>query len=153
MKTLKKFWPCLLLMILPLWLIGVVSELLDARLLEKEGVPVMGTITEAQWRHSPKSGRTLGINVSWRHAGYGYQGSFSLPSQVGFDFADEEGKLLQPQIEVRYARSKPQLASLAVLPPDPVWVSLIVGSLGFCVITGVVGFFIYLRIQDRKQGR
>ena len=42
MNLLKKHWLWLLLIFIPLWLIAAVGELMDARLLQNEGVTVEG---------------------------------------------------------------------------------------------------------------
>lgn len=141
MTSLKKLWPWLLLVLVPLWLVGAVGELRDARLLEQEAVQVSGTIASARWSQR-RAGRMLDIDVDWPHEGRLVHGSFSLPSQAGLAYADEDGRVTQPTIEVRYARSKPQVAALLIQPPDPAWVSAILAGVGFCVVSGVVGFLI-----------
>lgn len=95
----------------------------------------------------------LGIDVEWRHAGRSYHGPFSLPSQAGLEFADQEGRVMQPRIGVRFARSNPQVAALVILPPDPAWVSMMVAGVGFCVVSGITGFFIYQRVQSPKESQ
>jgi len=142
MNTLKKHWHWLLLIFIPLWLIGVMAELQDARLLENESVTVEGKIASAKW-HASRGTRTLACNVAWSYQRREYSQEFRLPSTLGSKYADADGNLTATRLEVRCARTKPEVAALVIMPPDPVWVSVLLACVGLCVVGGVIWFLVH----------
>jgi len=143
MKLLKKHWPWLLLIFIPLWLIAVMAELQDARLLENESATVEGRIVSAKWFASRRGGRVLACNVAWSYQGREYSQEFRLPRDLGADYADADDNLTATRLDVRCARSKPEVAALVIMPPDPVWVSVILACVGLCVVSGVIWFLVH----------
>jgi hypothetical protein len=143
MNLLKKHWPWLLLIFIPLWMIAVIGELMDARLLQNEGVTVEGKITSAQWFAGRRGGRHLTCNVVWNYGGREYSKEFKLPSHLGVNYADKDDNLHETRLEVLCAPSKPEVAALLIMPPDPVWVSVIMACVGLCVVSGVIWYLIH----------
>lgn len=152
MKTpIQKIWPWVLVVAIPLWLIAVVGELRDAQLLEREGVPTVGHMEAPHWNAGTRGGRRLRFDAVWSHAGQEYRREFSLPLENGQNFADKDGNLIESRLEMHYAPSKPEVASIDLVPPDPIWVSIILACVGFCVLCGVVVYLI--RLWRRPQSR
>lgn len=139
---IKKILPWLLLVLVPLWIGAAVMELLDARLLEREGVPTVGRMESPQWSATNRGGRRLRFVAVWSHNGQDHRGEFSLPSEKGFQFMDNDGNVRATRLEMHYAPSKPQVASIDLQPPDPWWVSVILACVGLCVLCGVVFYLI-----------
>ncbi len=149
------FWgrvlPWLLVVVIPMWLIAVVTEILDARLLERERTPVVGRMEKAEWIHGRKSGDRLMFDAVWTHEGKEYRKEFRLPYAKGMQFMDKEGRVFETQLAMHYAPSKPEVGELDIMPPDPVWVSIIIACVGFLVLCGVVGFLIYEKLPMRRR--
>jgi len=144
MRPKFKFrWPWLLLIVVPMWLAAAVSELLDARLLENEGVPAWGRMESAKWVAGRRGGRTLAFDAVWEHEGREYRQSFNVSSAVAERYVTRDGQVLETKLELRYAPSKPELVSIAIQPRDPLWVSIIIACVGFSVLCGVIIFLIH----------
>ncbi len=146
-STIQKYLPWLLLVVIPMWIGAVVMEILDARLLERERVPVIGHIESQRWITGKKGGHRLLFDAVWTHEGKEYRKEFRIPREKGNLFADADGNLFESRLEMHYAPSKPGVASLDIQPPDPVWVSVIIACVGLCVLCGVV----YYLIQHWRQ--
>ena len=140
MKSLRKHWPWLLILVIPLWILGVVSELMDARLLAQEGVQVQGRIVNAEWITARRGRRLLVCEIAWNHEGQECQRRFNMPEAQSLDYVDPGGQVTQPLIEIRCAKFRPEIAALVIDPPDPWWVHLILAGVGFCVVSGLVVF-------------
>lgn len=141
MNWLKKRWPLLLLIFIPMWIIAVVGEILDSRLLENEGQVFQGRITSAEWFSTGRGGRRVHLNVTWHMPdGKDYSKVFKLPSAQGIEYADNDNRILLDQIEVRSAPSKPDVARLVITPADPWWAGIILACVGFCVLCGIAWY-------------
>lgn len=93
MKRPRKYLPWLVAVFIPLWLIGVAGELLDARRLESEGTAVDGGITSAKWIKGRRGGPQLDCTVAWNYDDRTYTKEFRLPSRLGEAYADNDGRL------------------------------------------------------------
>lgn len=120
-----------------LWLIAVAGEIWDARLLETDSVNVAGRIEAPHWEMSRRGGLRLVFEAAWSFEGQEHRGQFNLPEVKALPFVSRDGTILESRIEMRCARSKPQVAALAIQPPDPVWVTLIIACVGLCILVSV----------------
>lgn len=144
MKSKPKFrWSWLLLIAIPLWLVGVVGELMDTRLLETDGVHALGRMESAKWVPGRRGGRSLDFEAVWEHGGREHRKSFNVPAAVGEPFVTPDGQVLETKLALRFVPSKPELASLAIQPPDPIWVGIMLACVGFTVLCGVIAGLIY----------
>ena len=141
----RKTWLILALILIPLWIIGAGAEIADSFLIRKEGTVITGAVNPGQWIRGKR--RYYQADVSYHVNGREWRKEFRLPPDLGLLHADESGTVTNPEIQVRYAPSKPQVAELVALPSDSPWISLMVASLGFCVITAV---FVFLYRGARK---
>ncbi|MGV3660729.1 MAG: hypothetical protein ACO1TE_11115 [Prosthecobacter sp.] len=141
-SPVRKYLPWLLVLVIPLWMGAAIMETLDTRLLEREGVPVVGRMESPHWSATKNKGRRLRFDAVWTHEGREYRGEFSLPSEKGFQFMDKDGNIRETRLDMHYAPSKPSVASIDLQPPDPWWVGVIIGCVGLCLLCGVVWFLI-----------
>lgn len=139
---IKKYLPWLLLILIPVWIGAAVMELLDARLLEREGVPTIGRMESPHWSATKRGGRRLRFEAVWSHNGQDFRKEFSLPFEKGSQFVDNDDKVRETRLEMHYVPSKPQVASIDLQPPDPWWVSIILACVGLGVLCGVVYYLI-----------
>ncbi len=147
--SFRRIWPWLVLLAIPLWLAAVAGELLDARLLEKEGVAVTGRLESPEWVTGRGGARRLSFEAVWSHEGRELRRGFIVPAVVGEKFVDRDGRLIEPRLEMRYAPSQPEVAELVEMPPDPVWVIVLIACVGFSVLCGVIVFL----IMDRRKSK
>jgi hypothetical protein len=150
-RSLLRYVPWVLLVLLPLWLAAVAGELLDARLLQNEGVATVGRLEKPEWYSRRGGARSLAFEAVWSHEGREYRRAFNLPAADGEKFVERGGQIVESKLAMRYVPSKPELASLEVQPPDPVWVSVIIASVGLCAFAGVIVFLIYDYRNRRRR--
>lgn len=151
-STLSSKWPWLLVLLIPLWLAGAISDLMDARTLAKDGVNVQGTLESARWVQARRGRKLLECDVSWQLDGKPGRQVFRIPEKEAPGIADDAGQLKVRGIEVRCARSRPELAVLVMAPGDPWWVSAIIAGIGLVVLCCVIGFLIFnsrLKLRPR----
>ena len=140
--SLKRLLPWLLLLLIPLWLTAVLSELQDARTLENEGVAATGRMESPKWLKGRGSRRSLSLEAVWTHEGREYRKAFNLPHEAGLKLVDEQGRPVVTQLDLRYVPGRPELAALTAAPPDPVWASIVIAAVGFCLLCGVIVFLL-----------
>jgi hypothetical protein len=141
-RSFKRLLPWLLLLLIPLWLVAILSELQDARALENESVVTTGRMESPQWLHGRRGRKSLSLEAVWTHEGKEHRKAFNLTHDAGLKLVDEEGRPLVTQLPMRYVPARPELAALDAAPPDPVWVSIVIACVGFCALTGVIVFLI-----------
>lgn len=129
--------------ILPLlYVAGAIGEISDNYLFERENREAPGEIVAAAWKPGRRGGRYLDLQVLYTHEQKRYEKAFRLPLEPGLKYLDDQGKVLQPTIPVRYATAKPEVAHLAEVPPDPAWIGIPLAAVGLAVMLGV-GWFMY----------
>jgi hypothetical protein len=142
----KKVWPWLIMILVPIWLIGVVSDLRQAWQLESAGLVIPGRMESPGWVTGPKNSKVLAFEAVWGHEGSEYRRSFTVPYDVGVAFVDPAGQQIEERLEIRFVPSNPVNASVTIHPPDPFWVSIILALFGLCVISGTIFFLVRGRV-------
>ena len=140
-SPLRKVWPWLLLLAIPLWLIGVIGELRDAWQLEKQGVAVTGRLEKPEWQKSRRS-RVLDFDAVWQFESREYRGRFRLAEDEAAPLLDSAGQIAGTRLEMRCVPSRPELASVTLHPADPWWVQLILACVGLALLVGVILFLL-----------
>ena len=138
-SSLRRFWPWALLVAIPLWLIGVTGELRDAWQLEKQGVTVTGRLENPEWKTSRRT-RVLDFEAVWLWEGKEFRAPFRLSGEEAAPLLDAEGRVAETRLEMRCVPSRPGLASVALHPPDPWWVQLILACVGLTILGGVTAY-------------
>jgi hypothetical protein len=141
----RRTWLILAIIVIPLWLLGAGGEIADAFLIRKEGRVTMGRVNPGKWIRS--RGGLYQTEVSYIVNDRELRKEFRVPRGSALQYVNENGDITNPNIEVLYAPSKPQVAELVVMPTDAPWIGILVASIGFCVISGV---FAYLYRTAKK---
>ena len=100
--------------------------------------------------HPGPGGRALAFDAVWSHDGHDFRRHFKVPASIVEQFTDKTGRVMNSRLAMHYVPSKPEVASLDILQPDPLWVSLSVACIGFCVLCGVVIYLISTYRRQRK---
>ena len=140
----RRTWLIIAIIAIPLWLLGAGGEIADSFLIRKEGRVTIGQVNQGAWIRGKR--RCYKTEVSYRAGDQELRKEFRIPPHEASKFVDENGTVTSPGIEVLYAPSKPTVAELLIMPSDAPWISILVASIGFCVITGIFGF-LYLNAK------